>query len=41
MDYESTMQAGGEFIFAAYGFGKVDADVPVINDIRELPGLLK
>ena len=41
MDYESTMQAGGEFIFAAYGFGTVDADVPVMKDIRELPDLLK
>lgn len=40
-DYRSTVKAHGEFIHAAYGFGKVDADVPRIHDIRELPVLME
>jgi phosphoglycolate phosphatase len=30
------MEAGAKFIFAAYGFGDVDADTPVINEFSEL-----
>lgn len=36
-DYEATMEAGFEFIHAAYGFGTVDADVKRINTFAELP----
>lgn len=39
-DYEATVAAGGEFIFAEYGFGEVKADVPKIGAVRELPELL-
>lgn len=38
-DYESALQAGIPFVFAAYGFGQVDASVPCVNSIRELIGL--
>ncbi len=40
-DYNSTVRAGGRFIHAAYGFGKVDADVPGIQAICQLPALLR
>ena len=36
-DYNSSVQAGTGFIHAAYGFGKIDADVPAIKSINELP----
>ncbi len=36
-DYEASKQAGVGFIHAAYGFGTVDADVPKIKHLRELP----
>ena len=39
-DYDATVAGGGEFIFAAYGFGEIAADVPRIEEIGELPGLL-
>ena len=35
-DYESAVFAGIPFIHAAYGFGKVDADVPKIKSIGEI-----
>ena len=35
-DYEASRQAGVGFIHAAYGFGKVDADVPEICTFAEL-----
>ncbi|MCR5744069.1 MAG: HAD family hydrolase [Lachnospiraceae bacterium] len=35
-DYDSSCQAGVGFIHAAYGFGKVDADVPRIQTFAEL-----
>lgn len=35
-DYDSSMEAGVKFILAGYGFGNVDADVPVINSLKEL-----
>ena len=41
MDYDATMKADGIFIFASYGFGTVPSGTLVINDIRELPDLLK
>ena len=36
-DYNSAMEAGIPFIYAAYGFGKVPEGTPEIPDIRELP----
>ena len=35
-DYVSSVEAGVEFIHASYGFGKVNHDVPVISEFREL-----
>ncbi len=35
-DYDSACKAGIPFILAGYGFGTVDADVPVINGLSEL-----
>ncbi len=40
-DYEATTKAGLPFIHAKYGFGKIDADVPVINSLSELPEIIK
>lgn len=42
-DYDSTVSAGCSlyFIHAAYGFGRVEPEVPRILDIRELPDRLK
>ena len=40
-DYEAAVAAGADFIHAAYGFGKVEADVPKLQAFRELPQLLK
>lgn len=36
-DYNSACEAGVGFIHAKYGFGNIDADVPEINSITELP----
>lgn len=35
-DYDSACKAGIPFILAGYGFGTVDADVPVIQSLLEL-----
>ena len=35
------MQAGFDFIHAAYGFGTVDADVPELAQFSDLPELLE
>jgi phosphoglycolate phosphatase len=40
-DYDATMQAGFDFIHAAYGFGTVDADVPELAQFSDLPELLE
>lgn len=40
-DYEAATAGGAEFIHAAYGFGKVDAPVPRIESIAQLPALLR
>lgn len=40
-DYDESCKAGVDFIHAAYGFGTVDADVPAIQKLTELPELLK
>lgn len=43
-DYEATMQAGGIFVHAAYGFGSLDdtvrKKVPAIHQFHELPAVL-
>ena len=39
-DYEATMEAGFEFVYAAYGFGTVSADVPRVESFEELPEVL-
>ena len=36
-DYNATKIAGIPFLYAKYGFGTVDAEVPFINSIEELP----
>ena len=40
-DYDATMEAGFMFIHAAYGFGKINAETPVIREFRELPDVMK
>lgn len=40
LDHASAAQAGLPFVFAAYGFGKVEG-TPAINSLKDLPGLLE
>lgn len=40
-DYNSTCEAGIPFIHARYGFGSVDAKVPYINGLKELPEVVE
>lgn len=40
-DYDATMEAGIDFIHAAYGFGTIGADVPAIQKFSELPQVVK
>ena len=40
-DYDATMQAGFDFIHAAYGFGTIDHEVPELERFSELPELMK
>lgn len=40
-DYDATMEAGLKFIHAAYGFGKIDAEVPELKSFSQLPELLE
>ena len=40
-DYEAASQAGVKFIHAAYGFGRIDADVPRIMQLSELTEVAK
>lgn len=40
-DYDATMQAGFEFIHAAYGFGTINAAVPELQQFSDLPELIK
>lgn len=39
-DYEAASSAGIKFIHASYGFGSVNADVPVITKFSELPNVV-
>ncbi|MBQ9895313.1 MAG: HAD family hydrolase [Ruminococcus sp.] len=40
-DYNATMEAGYDFIHAAYGFGKIEQTVPELKKFSELPELLE
>lgn len=40
-DYDSTIQAGYNFIHAAYGFGKIKQSVPELMRFSDLPELLE
>lgn len=40
-DYDATVEAGGSFIHASYGFGTIRAEVPSIKSITDLPDLMK
>lgn len=40
-DYDATMQAGINFIHAAYGFGTIEQTVPELMKFSELPELMK
>ncbi len=40
-DCDATIEAGGRFIHAAYGFGTVREEVPELQKISDLPALLK
>lgn len=40
-DYDSTCEAGIPFIHAKYGFGEIDAEVPAINEFKELSTVIK
>lgn len=39
-DYDSSLKAGISFIHAAYGFGTINACVPAIHSLKELPQLV-
>ena len=39
-DYDATMEAGIDFIHAAYGFGTINETVERIDKISELPDLV-
>lgn len=40
-DYDATTKAGLPFIHAKYGFGTINAEVPVINSLSELPEIIE
>lgn len=40
-DYDASMSAGVDFIHAAYGFGTIDAEVPKIYSLSDLPKVMK
>lgn len=40
-DYDATMEAGFIFIHAAYGFGKINAETPMIHEFCELPEVVR
>lgn len=40
-DYDAACKAGVPFVLAAYGFGKVDADVEAIEKLSDLVGLME
>ena len=40
-DYNACQKAGVPFLFAAYGFGTVDAQVPQVESLEQLPEVMK
>lgn len=40
-DYDASCEAGVEFVHAAYGFGTIDAPVPAIRSLPELPKVIE
>lgn len=40
-DYNACQKAGVPFLFAAYGFGTVDAQVPQVEILEQLPEIIK
>ena len=40
-DYNACQKAGVPFLFAAYGFGRVDAKVPQVESLEQLPEVMK
>jgi phosphoglycolate phosphatase len=40
-DYDASCEAGVEFIHAAYGFGMINAPVPAIHALPELPEVME
>lgn len=40
-DFDAAMEAGIDFIHAAYGFGDINQQVPKINSLEELPKFVK
>ncbi len=38
-DFEAASAAGSIFVHAAYGFGKVNADVPAVERLRDFPAV--
>lgn len=39
-DYDASQEAGVKFIHAAYGFGRIEAKVPEIKAVSELPEMI-
>lgn len=40
-DYDATMEAGLEFVHAAYGFGTIKQQTPKIHNFSELPSVIE
>lgn len=40
-DYNASMEAGVGFVHAAYGFGTIEQEVPVIHEFAELPSVVR
>ena len=39
-DFEATKEAGFPFVYAAYGFGQVDEEVPFVSSFEQLPEVI-
>ncbi len=40
-DYDASMEAGVKFVHAAYGFGRISQEAPFVQEIAELPRVLR
>lgn len=40
-DFDATQKAGFPFVYAAYGFGKVEEEVPFVSSFEQLPEVVK